>query len=749
MVSEHDARKAGAEVVKQLEAPLQSGLLYPGLQSLDEEYLGVDAQFGGVDQRKIFTYAEKYLPKLGYTKRSHLMNAMVPGLTGGKMSSSEIDSKIDLLDSKESVHKKLTGAVCDPTDPNNGLMAFIKYVIFPILKLQQNPLKISEKASFNHIEELSDAFKSGTKNIGLDSDVLKKYVIDFINSILDCIRKDFEEPRLIELTRKAYPKQVQIANLPVININSLSNDDKNELDEFTELMFRSLCVRPSNTRLLKKNDVHVLWSIAISRKPNLALLSQIAKIRDFIKAGCSITVLATDVLSHLSDCQVLDWGLAPKRGEYYLEVIKATFKAMDLPLDRIKFVLGSSFQKNRNYALDMYRLSAMVTCKESKDAVDKIVNDSSLLSTLLVANMIALDEKHLRANVHYGTEKMLPAFQFATKCLPLIEDECSNIMHLCSEDMPSLLNKPGITPEEEFIELSDTENTLKKKLKAAFCESGNIAFNPVLSLAKLIVFPFLEENHFTIRRTEENGGNIYFSNFSDLEKYFSTGNLHPADIKQAVLGYLVELFSNVRGQISESKVVKKLYSQAFPSAAPKKTKNVTKTETTSEFIPSKFDMRVGKIVEVDRHPDADSLYVEKIDLGENEPRTIVSGLVKYIPLDQMQNRLVVVLANLKPQSMRGIKSSGMVLCASLPDAVEPLIPTGNCQPGDRVTVEGYENDTPDNVLNTKKSDALTKMLSGFSVNNSLQASWEGNILFTQGGGPVCVSSDTMKNAPIK
>jgi hypothetical protein len=43
---------------------------------LDEEYLKVDAQFGGVDQRKIFTYADKYLPQLGYAKRAHLMNPM-------------------------------------------------------------------------------------------------------------------------------------------------------------------------------------------------------------------------------------------------------------------------------------------------------------------------------------------------------------------------------------------------------------------------------------------------------------------------------------------------------------------------------------------------------------------------------------------------------------------------------------------------------------------------------------------------
>lgn len=49
-VSEHDAKKAGAEVVKQVDSPLLSGLLYPGLQALDEQYLDVDFQFGGVDQ---------------------------------------------------------------------------------------------------------------------------------------------------------------------------------------------------------------------------------------------------------------------------------------------------------------------------------------------------------------------------------------------------------------------------------------------------------------------------------------------------------------------------------------------------------------------------------------------------------------------------------------------------------------------------------------------------------------------------
>lgn len=55
IVTEHDAKKAGAEVVKQVESPLLSGLIYPGMQALDEQYLDCDFQFGGVDQVCLMT----------------------------------------------------------------------------------------------------------------------------------------------------------------------------------------------------------------------------------------------------------------------------------------------------------------------------------------------------------------------------------------------------------------------------------------------------------------------------------------------------------------------------------------------------------------------------------------------------------------------------------------------------------------------------------------------------------------------
>ena len=52
-------------------------------------------------------------------------------------------------------------------------------------------------------------------------------------------------------------------------------------------------------------------------------------------------------------------------------------------------------------------------------------------------------------------------------------------------------------------------------------------------------------------------------------------------------------------------------------------------------------------------------------VGELEPRTIVSGLVNFVPESEMQDRMVVVLCNLKPTKLKGVESSGMVLCASM------------------------------------------------------------------------------------
>jgi tyrosyl-tRNA synthetase len=210
LVTEHDAKKAGAEVVKQVASPLLSGLLYPGMQALDEEYLKVDCQFGGVDQRKIFVMAEKYLPQLGYKKRSHLMNPMVPGLTGSKMSSSDPDSKIDFLDSAKDVQKKIKKAFCEEGNiEENGLLSFIKAVYFPLKSLNGGkptftalrPEQYGGNMVFDDYEQLEKDFADRKVHPG----DLKAGVIAAINELLDPIRKAFDQPEFKKLEQLAYP----------------------------------------------------------------------------------------------------------------------------------------------------------------------------------------------------------------------------------------------------------------------------------------------------------------------------------------------------------------------------------------------------------------------------------------------------------------------------------------------------------------------------------------------------------------
>ncbi|CAE6353009.1 unnamed protein product, partial [Rhizoctonia solani] len=231
-VTEHDAKKAGAEVVKQVSSPLLSGLLYPGLQALDEQYLDCDFQFGGVDQRKIFTFAELYLPKLGYRKRAHLMNAMVPGLTGGKMSSSEANSKIDFLDPPAAIKKKIKGAFCEEgVVENNGVLAFVRAVLMRIVEgrlaqgiplSQMQPLvaadapdgtlfTISRKPEYGgpaHFASANDLESAYTAKEIHPGD-LKAAVAESVASILEPIQKAFEASQeWKDVEKLAYPPPV-------------------------------------------------------------------------------------------------------------------------------------------------------------------------------------------------------------------------------------------------------------------------------------------------------------------------------------------------------------------------------------------------------------------------------------------------------------------------------------------------------------------------------------------------------------
>jgi len=192
-------------------------------------------------QRKIFTFAELYLPRLGYAKRAHLMNAMVPGLAGGKMSSSDPDSKIDFLDPPDAVRRKIKKAFCEEGNvTDNGVLSFVEAVLIPISELrleraaskavnggsaeadEQKPF-VSEDAPSGTVFSVSrdekyggpmhfstyDALREAFEKRDVHPKDLKGAVADAIVSLLAPIRKRFEENKeWQEVTELAYPSPV-------------------------------------------------------------------------------------------------------------------------------------------------------------------------------------------------------------------------------------------------------------------------------------------------------------------------------------------------------------------------------------------------------------------------------------------------------------------------------------------------------------------------------------------------------------
>lgn len=116
------------------------------------------------------------------------------------------------------------------------------------------------------------------------------------------------------------------------------------------------------------------------------------------------------------------------------------------------------------------------------------------------------------------------------------------------------------------------------------------------------------------------------------------------------------------------------------------------------LLASKIDLRVGKIISIQKHPNADSLYIEEVDFGTHT-KTIVSGLVPHFPESSLLNRLCIFLYNIKPIRLRGTLSEGMILVGRNDSTVELLTPPEHAIPGDKVLL-GPES-APVTVLNPK------------------------------------------------
>jgi len=516
-------------------------------------------------------------------------------------------------------------------------------------------------------------------------------------------------------------------------------------------------------KVLAERDVKVYWGTATTGKPHIAYFVPMSKIADFLRAGCEVTILFADLHAYLDNMKS-PWELINHRVKYYEESIKGMLTSIGVPLENLKFVRGTDYQLSREYTMDAYKFSTIVTEKDAKKAGAEVVkqSDAAPLSGLLYPGLQALDEEYLKVDVQFGGVDQRKIFMYARENLPKLG--YAKRAHLMNPMVPGLTgNKMSSSEVDSKIDLQDPPSQIKKKLKKAFCEEGNIENNGPLAFTKHVLFGV--SGTFQLTRPEEWGGNKLYDNYAELEEDFKNKAVHPGDLKNSVGEAINKLLAPIIEKF-ESQEMKDLTEAAYPTkkpdAKPKKEKkkhNIRpegleprekkpqKPKEPEVELPvdiSRLYLKVGKITNCEKHPDADALYLETIECGEEKPRQVISGLVRHIPLEEMQNRMVVLLCNLKPAKMRGIVSEAMVMCASTPDKVEILAPPEGAVPGDLVTVTGFEG-KPDDVIkptNKKAVSVFEQVAPDLKTNAECEATYKGVAWEVKGKGKITAQSLT-------
>jgi len=198
-----------------------------------------------------------------------------------------------------------------------------------------------------------------------------------------------------------------------------------------------------------------------------------------------------------------------------------------------------------------------------------------------------------------------------------------------------------------------------------------------------------------------------------------------------------------------TKQAKKTKAAAKPKQKPAK----GKPEELDLSIPAPchIEFKVGVITKVWVHPDADKLWCEEIDCGEETPRQISSGLRPYYDEAGMMGRRLLVVANLKAKNLKGFKSHGMVLCAAESDGadgerVQFVEPPEGAPLGEIIQYEGLPPTKPASAAQVGKKKLFEAAMPGMKTNDNFEGTWDGHRFMTSAGPCKCVD---IKNSQMR
>ena len=287
-----------------------------------------------------------------------------------------------------------------------------------------------------------------------------------------------------------------------------------------------------------------------------SLISTGFKINDFIKAGINCTVFLADWHTLINDKLGGDWDTISKVSKYYADAFK-------LVCPGIKIVLGSElYDSKKEYWFEFVKFTkhmSLARTMRTLTIMGRSENDEKIdLAKLLYPPMQAIDIHSLDLDIVHAGMDQRKIHMLVREIFPKMKWKVPIAIHhklLPGLSEPSdaskeskILGKMSKSDPNSGVFINDSDDEIKSKIKKAWCEEGNTDNNPLLEITKNVIFH--EFNEISVERPEKFGGNVTYSDSSQLELDFSQKKLHPSDLKQTVSNYLIKIISPIREKLT-------------------------------------------------------------------------------------------------------------------------------------------------------------------------------------------------------
>lgn len=275
------------------------------------------------------------------------------------------------------------------------------------------------------------------------------------------------------------------------------------------------------------------------------------KLIDFTNVGFDVRVLLADWHAFINDKLEGDLENIYTCGLY----VKDALVSLGVDESKVKFIFASELVNDKSYWEKVLRVSKAATVARIKRAMS-IMGRSEEEADLDASKMIypamqVTDIVHMDLDVAYGGMDQRHAHMLLRDIAPKLG--WNKIVAIHTPLLPSLQGggrmdaaemKMSKSKPETCVFLHDTPDEIENKINKAFCPEKDVVGNPVLETVRIIVFRKRDE--FKVERPEKYGGDVVYSSYGELRSAYSSGELHPADLKSATSKYLAEILEPSR-----------------------------------------------------------------------------------------------------------------------------------------------------------------------------------------------------------